>query len=569
MAVPQSQKQEREQLSRLLRAQGRSWVEIAAVFRQRYRINPRLAFRLVHGWSQGQVVDQWNSRWPDQLKTFKNISYWELWPGGTGHAPSFDSLGKLAQLYQCSVADLLADLPDHRSDDAHQPASGASGPSGASDTAVPLRRVEAGSGPVALASESLDRTVPVTPKGGALGLPVPMLSPQGLASIVSTTTGALLADPTALVDCVATGLSWRLGQTTYDQLTSWLRIWAETMDRREFLRALGWAATAAAGAPTFDGLDADDQARLGGAVVGAHQVDEQVIATIEPVLSAARRQDDVLGPQAALDTILAQRSLAQLLLKNCPQRLLPRLLSLYSTLSCSAGWLYFDLNDFGSAVHHYQAARDAAHEAGDTDLGGYALCRMSLMAEWRGQRPVAIDLTAAAQRLVGNSSDPRLRAYVEGRWALVYATDGRADDSLRASDRAARHLAEAYQDESPGSLVYFYDDEMLTYQKSKCHLRLDESQKTLAITRQALASVDASRPRDLAVAKLCLAKAYLAAGEVDEGATITTEVTDLARQNRSPRLAGELRATRAKMEPWSQRPTVKHLDDRLAAYGLA
>ncbi|HEV7831538.1 MAG TPA: hypothetical protein VGP04_22410, partial [Pseudonocardiaceae bacterium] len=332
MAVPQSQKQEREWLSRLLRAQGKSWVEIAAVFRRRYRMNPRLAFRLAHGWSQGEVVDQWNSRWPDQLKTFKNISYWELWPGGTGHAPSFDSLGKLAQLYQCSVADLLADLPDHRSDDAHQPASGASGPSGASDTAVPLRRAEAGSGLGALASGTPDRG-PVIRQGEALGLPVPMLSPPALASILSTSTGAsltdqlgaLLADPTALVDCVATGLSWRLGQTTYDQLTSWLRIWAETMDRRVFLRALGWAATAVAGAPTFGGVGVDELARLERVVAGPHRVDGKIIATIDAVLSAARRQDDALGAQAALDTVLAQQSLARLLLAECPQHLRSRL----------------------------------------------------------------------------------------------------------------------------------------------------------------------------------------------------------------------------------------------------
>jgi hypothetical protein len=58
------------------------------------------------------------------------------------------------------------------------------------------------------------------------------------------------------------------------------------------------------------------------------------------------------------------------------------------------------------------------------------------------------------------------------------------------------------------------------------------------------------------------------AGEADERATVTAEVADLATQNRSPRLARELHATRVKMEPWSQRPAVKHLDDRLAAYGL-
>ena len=51
------------------------------------------------------------------MKTFKSISYWELWPGSTGHAPTFGNLGKLARLYRCSVGDLLVDLPDFRDHD--------------------------------------------------------------------------------------------------------------------------------------------------------------------------------------------------------------------------------------------------------------------------------------------------------------------------------------------------------------------------------------------------------------------------------------------------------------------
>src|SRR5262249_37582540 len=52
--------------------------------------------------------------WPDELKTFKIFSYWEQWPSTTGHAPTFDNLSKLAELYECAVSDLLVDLPDFR-----------------------------------------------------------------------------------------------------------------------------------------------------------------------------------------------------------------------------------------------------------------------------------------------------------------------------------------------------------------------------------------------------------------------------------------------------------------------
>src|ERR1035438_6420813 len=56
----------------------------------------------VRGWIQREAAEAWNARWPDEPKTFKNFSYWEVWPSGTGHAPSLDTLARLAELYECS-----------------------------------------------------------------------------------------------------------------------------------------------------------------------------------------------------------------------------------------------------------------------------------------------------------------------------------------------------------------------------------------------------------------------------------------------------------------------------------
>lgn len=107
-----SRRQECAHLAAVMRAEGRSWAEIAEDFRRRFRINARKALRWARGWSQDQVAQEWSRRWPDDLKNAQAISMWESWPE-KGREPSVLVLERLAQIYQCHVGDLLADFADH------------------------------------------------------------------------------------------------------------------------------------------------------------------------------------------------------------------------------------------------------------------------------------------------------------------------------------------------------------------------------------------------------------------------------------------------------------------------
>lgn len=222
---PRSQRQVQAQRSRELRAAGCTWAEVAADFGDEYRVNARVGLRLAHGWSQGDVADRWNAHWPDDPKTFKNISYWERWPAATGYEPSLEVLAKLAELYSCQLADLLADVADYRADD-----------------------------PVHRAREDLAR-LPAVIAVARESDPHPTSSDDAGGD-----RGAL----EALVE--------RMEQSDVEDIAQQTALWANqvdpTVDRRSLLLKLGFALTLAAATPAGDNMRSiEDEVAFRGEVV--------------------------------------------------------------------------------------------------------------------------------------------------------------------------------------------------------------------------------------------------------------------------------------------------------------
>lgn len=154
------------------------------------------------------------------------------------------------------------------------------------------------------------------------------------------------------------------------------------------------------------------------------------------------RQDDALGPQAAPATVLAQRDLVRELLSSTGGPVRDQLLSLLANLSRFAGWLSFDLADYGAADGYYEVARTAAHDARNTELGIMVLCNMSHLATWRGRPRVGIGHALAAQGRAAQISDRRLRAYAFDVAARAFAKDRRERDAAAALERAEIELGE-------------------------------------------------------------------------------------------------------------------------------
>ncbi len=285
------------------------------------------------------------------------------------------------------------------------------------------------------------------------------------------------------------------------------------------------------------------------------------------MLWRCQRQDDALGPQAALDTVLAQRNLARVLVRGCPASLRPRMLSVLSNASRHAGWLCFDLNDFESARYYYEDARDLAHEAENVELGAFVLCNMSHLATWQRKPRIGIDHAVAAGEWAKRTDDVLLRAYAADVAARAYAADGQSEPCLAALDAAGTALTMT-GDQQPG-YVYFYDEGQHSSTRCLCHLELHEPQRAAAHAEQSLKTLDRSYARNVAFVMVNLGLAHIQSNEVDEAARLLGDAGEIAAGHSSARLIGQLEQARADMQPWQHTAAVRTLDDRLVPYGLA
>jgi tetratricopeptide (TPR) repeat protein/transcriptional regulator with XRE-family HTH domain len=500
-------------------------------------MNARLAFRLAHGWSQGQVADQWNERWPDELKTFKSISAWELWPGGTGHAPSFDSLGKLAQLYQCSVGDLLADLPDYRGDDVGRQ----------------------------LPPAATDRL------GGLTGEHLEPSHPEDvLLEFLDEYDAAVQTDlDTSEEPADFTSLAHRLQVMDFDELAQviamWIRQRTSSVSRREVLSRLSAALTVVAAAPLFDVLAPDEQAHVARMVQDpAGGFDEPTLRYCEGMVNSLRRQGDVLGPQRTLHSAVGHRQVADQLTRSAPATLQGRAVSAYAELTQFIGWLCFNMGDYRSAERYYDEARSAAHEVENVELVTYVLCAMSQLATWRGKPRVGIDHAAAAAVWARNAS-PRAQAYAADVAVRAYAADHQPAKCRETLDGEYAGLI-AGSDAPVSDWWYFYDESFYWRTEAECALKLHQPEAALQAIDKSLVLVDPANLHNYAFRQLFRAEAWIQQGAVDEAADTLGDVGRLATMNSTERIVQRLGSLRAALTPWERTEPVRRLDERLALY---
>src|SRR5450755_2827682 len=544
---PRSLRQAQSLLAGQLRARGWTWAEVAAEFRAVYRVNARVALRQAHGWSQPQAAARWTARWPDDPKTFKNFSYWELWPGGTGHAPSLDTLDRLAQLYQCSVTDLLADCGDYGSP---QVPRRAAAPSRTGHTPLSPAGVAGPSGLVLAAS---------SPALTASAAPAPAAQPPDGRAPASRSPQA----PSAL--SLRAALE-RIRAADISELHGYAGDAApgQRLKHRTLLLAASSALAVVAAAPVLE-----IPRRAATANGGSPRTDTAMMDYIAEIVAGLRRLGGAVGPRATLPSAMALRSAIAALARNAPATVTAAALAAYGDLTQLVGWLMFNLGDRSAARYYYDDARSAAYQAGNADLVTYVLSASSHLAAAHGNSRDAVDHAHAAQQAARSSHSPFAVAYAADVTARAYAAAGQVGRCQAALDREQAALGDIEPQTPRSPWWYFYDRSFYWGTESECALRLGMS---VDASDAAGRSLGPPAPVNLHSSALTLAfraEALIRQGELEEACSTLADTARLATLNSSRRISRRIDRLRAELSPAENTAAVRELDEKLAAFGRA
>jgi len=519
---PRSVRQAQALLASQLRGEGRTWAQIAAEFRTTYRVNPRVALRQAHGWSQPQAAARWTARWPDDPKTFKNFSYWEQWPGQTGHAPSLDTLDRLAQLYQCKVTDLLADCDDY----------------GEPPTVAQLRVSEraSGPGPAPGRDRALVRRMDATAHPQAPTIPA---LHSALETIRQTQVSELM----------------RAGGEP-DEPDRRLR-------RRTLLLEASSALALVAAAPVLE------VPALSSGSASSRRTDVAIVSYTGEVVAGLRRLGGAVGPRITLQPAMALRSAMAGLARNAPDRVTSQALTTYGDLTQLIGWLMFNLGDGKAARYYYDDARSAAYRAENYDLASYSLSASGHLAIAQGRFRQAIDHAQAAQQAARACGNPYPAAYAADVTARAYAAAGQVGRCQAALDREQTALGDIGEKTPRAPWWYFYDRSFYWGTESECALRLGMPVDASDAAGKSLGQLGPLNLHACALTLAFRAEALIKQGELEEACEALADSARLTTLNSSRRLSRRIDFLRRQLRPADDTAAVRELDEKLAEYRRA
>ncbi|MCC2279771.1 helix-turn-helix domain-containing protein [Streptomyces sp. ET3-23] len=225
------------------------------------------------------------------------------------------------------------------------------------------------------------------------------------------------------------------------------------------------------------------------------------------------------------------------------------------------GWLHQDLGDFKSAAYWSDRAMEWAQEAAAEHMQAYILFRKSNQATARTSGDRVVGLAKAAQRLPGLT--PRLSALAAQQEAQGYAIMRNPKAALTRFDEAHSLASQATDAEQSTTVDASYcTPTYIELQRATCWIGLGQPRRAVRLFQDQLANLDPLYRNDRGVYLARLARAHVAAGDVEQGAGAATKSLAIVTHTGSARTFAELSSVAGAVEAQRTLPAVATFFER-------
>ena len=300
------------------------------------------------------------------------------------------------------------------------------------------------------------------------------------------------------------------------------------------------------------------------------RIGDQEIVQIRAVTEAFRSLDNAYGGGCTREAVIGQLISTASLVEDTTytEAVGRKLIAALGDLATVAGWMCHDVSMHTAAQHYFLLALQAAKEADDSNLGAHVLSCMARQAGHLGRPGDALELIHLARYGTRHTATPTVGALLHSLEARYYAMLGRLKDFDRAAGQAEAVFAERDTVQDPAWVAYFDTSEyyatlgvghvIAARTSAPSHAR-----RAIDMIGHALACRDPSRVRSRAFDHLGLARAHLAAGDLESAEIAATTALKLTGKVSSARVRDRLNEFLHETSPHASTPVIADLRSRI------
>jgi hypothetical protein len=309
---------------------------------------------------------------------------------------------------------------------------------------------------------------------------------------------------------------------------------------------------------------------------GRKRIGDQEVMQVRAVTEVFRSLDNAYGGGLTREAVIGQLILTASLVEDTTytEEVGRKLITGMGDLATVAGWMCHDVSMHATAQRYFLLALQAAKEADDPSLGAHVLSCMARQAGHLGQPQDALELIHLARYGARHTATPTVGALLHSLEARYYAMTGRLKDFDRAAGQAEAAFADRDPAQDPPWVAYFDTGEYyatlgICHQIAARASAPGRARRAIDMIGHALAHRDPSRVRSRAFDHLGLARAYLAAGELESAEAAGTTALELTGKVSSARVRDRLHGLLGETSLYASTPVIADLRrrilDRLAA----